>query len=114
MRVNVACQQHRLKEQHARRPDRSRSPEDRQDHFADHRFAAEKEKRADKQRYGEKSQHKGSIVRELGRSVNPDFERERDCWRVVPVLKNFYMDIKTATIANLQFSMVSPCWQIKC
>ena len=50
VRVDIACQQHRLKKKNTGRPDRGGPSEKRQDHLADHGLANEKEKRAGEQR----------------------------------------------------------------
>ena len=50
VRVAVAQQQRGLEKDHAGVPDRGRSAAPRQEHFADHRFDREQERRAEKER----------------------------------------------------------------
>ena len=69
IRVEIACQQHQLKEQHGGRPDGSSPSEEWQDHLPDHGLEAEEQKRAEQQGGGQKqsqverhTQHAASLT----------------------------------------------------
>ena len=53
MREQISTEQHHLKINQARVPDRGRSPEDRQDHLADHRLDRKQKHRRQERRQAE-------------------------------------------------------------
>src|SRR5437763_2483452 len=57
MRVGVTPQQHRLKEDHARIPNRRPAAQQRQQHFGDHRLDPEQQRRAEEQSCREQRSH---------------------------------------------------------
>src|SRR5262249_2044867 len=63
VRVAVAAQQRRLKEQHARAPDRRTPAKPRQDHLGDHRLNLEQQKSGEKDRKREQRHSWSQLLR---------------------------------------------------
>src|SRR5438874_7553266 len=65
MRVGVTAQQHRLKKDHARIPNRRPASQQRQQHFGDHRLDPEQQRCAEEQSCREQRSHDYKVQAEL-------------------------------------------------
>jgi hypothetical protein len=63
--VEIAGEQHRLKEEHARRPHRRRPAKQRQNQLGEHRLHQEQQQRVHEQGRGEQRHRSGRARREL-------------------------------------------------